>query len=124
LSQWKSKIKKAWTGVSIHCVTEKPKAVLQGQQFSIKVQAKLNGLSSKDVIVECVISSEDTQGMFEKYKSYKFSPDGPMLSKAQVFKLAISPDVSGMQYMKIRMYPYHEHLCHPFEMGCMVWVEE
>ena len=40
------------------------------------------------------------------------------------FKLTINPDVSGMQYMKIRMYPYHEYLCHPFETGCMVWLQE
>ncbi len=122
LSQWKSKVKKAWPGVSIQCISEKPKAVIQGQDFSIKVQAKLNGLSSNDVIVECVMSDVDTHNMFEKYNTYKFSPDGPMLANEQTFKLIISPDVSGMQYMKIRMYPHHEHLCHPFELGYMAWV--
>ena len=124
LSQWKSKVKKAWPGVSIQCISEKPKAVIQGQDFSIKVLAKLNGLSSKDVIVECVMSDVDTQDMFEKYNTYKFSADGPMLSKEQTFKLVLSPEVSGIQYMKIRMYPYHEHLCHPFELGCMAWVQD
>ena len=124
LSKWKSKVKKAWPGVSIHCISEKPKAVIQGQAFSLKVQAKLNGLSSNDVIVECVMSDVDTHDMFEKYNTCKFSADGPMLAKEQAFKLTISPGVSGMQYMKIRMYPYHEHLCHPFELGCMAWVQE
>ena len=105
-------------------VKQKPKAVIQGQDFSLKVQAKLNGLSSNDVIVECVMSDVDTPDMFENYNTYKFSTDGPMLAKEQTFKLVISPDVSGMQYMKIRMYPYHKHLCHPFELGCMAWVQE
>ena len=70
------------------------------------------------------MSDVDTHDMFEKYDTFKFSADGPMLSKEQTFKLIISPEVSGMQYMKIRMYPYHEHLCHPFELGCMAWVQE
>ena len=124
LNQWKSKIRKAWPGVSICCVSDKPTAVKQGEAFTIKVKANLNGLSSNDVVVECVLSDEDTRDMFAKYNSYKFSSDGPMLAKEQVFKLTINPDVSGMQYMKIRMYPYHEYLCHPFETGCMVWLQE
>ena len=124
LSQWKSKIKKAWSEVSISYISEKPKAVKQGEAFTMKVQANLNGLSSKDVIVECVMSDEDTQDMFEEYKAFKFLPDGPMISNQQDFVLKLNPDVSGMQYLKIRMYPYHEYLCHPFETGCMVWVQE
>lgn len=124
LSEWKSKIRKAWPGVSICCISDKPTEVKQGEVFTIKIKANLNGLSSSDVVVECVLSDEDTQEMFMQYSTFKFSPDGPMLAKEQVFKLTINPDVSGMQYMKIRMYPYHEYQCHRFETGCMVWVEE
>lgn len=124
LSQWKLKVKKAWHGVSISCLTQKPSSVKQGESFTIKIKADLNGLSSNDVIVECVLSDEDTQDMFKEYSSYKFSPDGPIVSKEQDFKLKLNPDVSGMQYMKIRMYPYHEYLCHKFETGCMVWLQE
>ena len=124
LSQWKSKIKKAWSGVSLSCISQKPTAVKQGETITIKVQANLNGLSSNDVIVECVLSDDDTQDMFVEYNTYKFSPDGPIISKEQVFILKLNPDVSGMQYLKIRMFPYHEYLCHPFETGCMVWLQE
>lgn len=124
LSQWKAKVKKAWSGVNVCCVSDRPTAIKQGDSFTLKVKADLNGLSSKDVIVECVMSGEDTQDMFAEYNTHQFLPDGPILSKEQVFKLKLNPDVSGMQFMKIRMYPYHELLCHRFETGCMVWVEE
>ncbi|MGI9227328.1 MAG: alpha-glucan family phosphorylase, partial [Gammaproteobacteria bacterium] len=86
LNQWKSKIRKAWPGVSICCVSDKPTAVKQGEAFTIKIKANLNGLSSNDVVVECVLSDEDTRDMFAKYNTYKFSSDGPMLAKEQVFK--------------------------------------
>ena len=124
LNQWKSKIKRAWPGVSLYSVSDKPTAIKQGKDFTIKIKADLNGLSSKDVVVECLLSEEDTQDMFAEYSLYKFLPDGPMIAKEQVFKLSINPNVSGIQYMKIRMYPYHELLCHPFETGCMVWLQE
>lgn len=29
---------------------------------------------------------------------------------------------SGLQQHQLRMYPRHPLLCHPFEMGLMVWV--
>lgn len=124
LSQWKSKIRKAWHGVSLSCVSDKPTIVKQGASFTIKIAAKLNGLSSGDVVVECVLSDEDTKGMFKKYNAYKLSADGTGESNEQIFSLELKPDLSGMQFMKIRMYPYHEYLCHPFEMGFMTWLQE
>jgi len=27
-----------------------------------------------------------------------------------------------LQYYKLRMYPYNDALCHPFEMGFMIWI--
>ena len=125
LSQWKSKVIKAWPGVNVSCITQKPAAVKQGEPVTIKVQANLNGLSKNDVIVECVMSDENTDDMPTKYKTYKFSPDqAQSLFSEQIFSIDLNPNVSGMQYIKIRMYPYHENLCHPFETGCMVWLKE
>jgi len=124
LSHWKSKITKVWPGVSMSCITKKPTAIKQGEPITIKIQVDLNGLSSNDVIVECVMSDEDTEDMFAEYKAYQFTADGPLSSNEQIFTLNLNPDVSGMQYIKIRMYPYHEYLCHQFETGCMVWLQE
>ncbi|MEJ2115730.1 MAG: hypothetical protein P8X88_06720 [Gammaproteobacteria bacterium] len=110
--------------VSISCISEKPKLVKQGQAFTIEVNVKLNGLSTSDVIVEAVMSQEEaTQNMFTSFQSYRFSAIGSTTNDGHTFKLEMNPNVSGKQFIKIRMYPYHEYLCHKFEMGCMVWVE-
>ncbi len=124
LSQWKLKVSKAWPGINIKCITQKPTAVKQGEPFTIKIEADLNGLSSKDVIVECVMSDEETEDVFKEFNTFQFSADSSNKSKGQVFTIELNPDVSGMQYMKIRMYPYHENLCHKFETGCMIWLQE
>ena len=125
LSQWKVRVKKAWKGVHIHCVSEKPSLVKQGESFTIDVSAKLNGLSASDVIVEAVMSEEEgKKEMFSKFQTYRFTANDTSSNDEQIFRLELKPDVSGLQFMKIRMYPYHEYLCHPFETGCMVWVEK
>ncbi len=38
------------------------------------------------------------------------------------FHLALNPPLPGLQYYKIRAFPRHERLSHPFETGCMMWL--
>ncbi len=124
LSQWKLKVRKAWPGINIKCISQKPTAVKQGDTFTINVAVNLNGLSSKDVIIECVMSDEETEGIHKEFKTFQFYANSSPNSKEQVFTVDLNPDVSGIQYMKIRIYPYHEYLCHKFETGCMIWLQE
>ena len=124
LSKWKSKVKKAWHGVSMKCISTKPSVVKQGEPFTIKVQTNLNGLKCDDVIVECVLSKYESEEVFVDYTTHKFNSEDSKSSNEQIYSLKLNPNVSGLQYLKIRMYPYHELLCHQFETGCMVWLEE
>ncbi len=125
LSKWKAKVKKSWPGVNVKCISQHPNIVNQGEGFTIEVTAKLNGLSDSDVIVEAVISAEEvTEGMFSSFKTHRFAASNSASNDEHNFKLNLNLKVSGIQFIKIRMYPYHEYLCHSFETGCMVWVEE
>jgi starch phosphorylase len=38
------------------------------------------------------------------------------------FATDVVPAIAGLQYYKLRMYPYNEALSHPFEMGFMIWI--
>ncbi len=38
------------------------------------------------------------------------------------FQIELSPEIAGLQYYKLRMYPFNEAMSHPFELGCMIWV--
>jgi starch phosphorylase len=34
----------------------------------------------------------------------------------------MDPEIAGLQYYKLRMYPHHQAMAHPFELGCMIWI--
>ena len=38
------------------------------------------------------------------------------------FAIDLPPEIAGLQYYKLRMYPYNAALSHPFELGCMIWI--
>jgi starch phosphorylase len=38
------------------------------------------------------------------------------------FSVEVVPEIAGLQYYKLRMYPFNEALSHPFELGCMIWI--
>jgi starch phosphorylase len=38
------------------------------------------------------------------------------------FVLELSPEYCGKLGYRMRMYPHHERLTHPFEMGMMRWL--
>ena len=84
----------------------------------------LNNLSSDDVIVECIMSDENKDEAFDNYQAYRFEPEEQEEDGSRMFGLDLDTNASGVQYFRIRMYPYHQHLCHSFETGKMIWLEE
>lgn len=124
LSAWKEKINKAWEGVTIKCISDKPYILKQNEVFAIKVSTFLNGLTSDDVIIECIMSDENKDELFDNYQAYKFVSTEQDSAGNCIFSLNLDPNASGVQYLRIRMYPYHQNLCHPFETGKMIWLDK
>jgi starch phosphorylase len=49
-------------------------------------------------------------------------PDGiPNDAGEQRYVLDLAPDLCGRLDYRIRAYPFHERLAHPFELGLMLW---
>lgn len=124
LTEWKETIRSAWPNVSLTCASEKNLITRQGENFTLEVNAFLETLSSNDVVVECIFSETDTDEVTENSLILKLSAFGDIQEGNQLYKLDCNEEISGLQYLKIRMYPYHELLCHKFELGCMTWVED
>jgi starch phosphorylase len=124
LSAWKSKIDKAWDGVRIKCISEKPYILKQREIYTFKVNVYLNGLSKDDVAIECIMSDEKKDELFDNYQIYKFEFEEQDSSGNSIFSLDLDPDASGVQYLRIRMYPYHKNLSHPFETGKTIWLDK
>jgi glycogen phosphorylase len=47
---------------------------------------------------------------------------GPGQNGESIFALDLTPDVCGKINYRLRAYPHHELLTHPFEMGMMLWL--
>ena len=93
----------------------------------MEVAVSLNGLDAGDVTVECMIGSESVSGEFIAQQRMPFTlvgqnPEGETLYQCDLFDSTASRSVGGLQQFKIRVYPSHELLSHPFECGNMIWL--
>lgn len=122
LAVWKQKVYKRWDKLTVHRIDGIPEAIKSGESSDIKVAVNLNGLAPIDVKVECVVGTEDEHGEFIPYACFEFEPAGTNQKGESVFTLNFKPPLSGLQYYKIRLYPSHWLLSHPFELGRMIWL--
>ncbi len=98
-------------------------AIHHGEKLSIKISAFLNGLSPDDVAVECLVG-EKKEGEFcacDKQR-FTFVEQQGQLGDEYLFSLDLEPARPGLNYYKLRMYPYHELLAHRHETGFMIWL--
>ena len=123
LANWKNKIRKHWQGVTMKRVDEINTAIHHGEKLSIKVSVFLNGLSPDDVAVECLVG-EKKEGEFcacDKQR-FTFVEQQGQQGDEYLFSLDLEPARPGLNYYKLRMYPYHELLAHRHETGFMIWL--
>lgn len=121
LADWKKKINEHWDGVSFKPVGNYKECINDGEALPVKVVADLNGLSENDVAVECLVGEEDQSGNFVVHEQLRFD-FSKCSGKKHEFELQLKPSMSGLSYYKLRIYPYHEYLSHPFETGKMLWI--
>ncbi len=122
LARWKSRVLAAWSGVSMRQVESAPPAIHAGEKLTLTLAAKLNGLKADDVVVECVVGTEDEHRKFNAHDHIRFTARGNNDQGETLFNLDLDPPLPGLQHYQLRMYPYHQMLSHPFETGCMIWL--
>ncbi|PWB57023.1 MAG: DUF3417 domain-containing protein [Nitrosomonadales bacterium] len=122
LSAWKMKIRSAWQGLILRRMDTPLKRISFGETVRLEVALNMNGLAPEDVVVELLIrrssKREGQDYLHFNFSFYGMSPDG----KEHLFALDLSPDLCGRLDYKIRVYPFHELLTHPLEMGLMQWL--
>jgi starch phosphorylase len=47
---------------------------------------------------------------------------GKLEDGSTLYELEIAPELCGKLDYRVRIYPWHELLTHPFETGLMVWL--
>jgi starch phosphorylase len=122
LAAWKEKVEHAWPGVHLHRVDEVFTAINASESLPITVAGQLNGLDPEDLRVECLVGRETEYGEFEVHQHYPLTPQGANEHGEVTFHVDLKPSLPGLQYYKLRAYPYHDALSHPHETGKMAWL--
>jgi starch phosphorylase len=135
LADWKQRVRAAWPKVSLKLVSDSARDLPRGERLRISVAVALNGLTPADVRVEFLARRLLPQANRTPPALTSFGqppPDGlwrSTLSAADeqqngetVFALDAEPRECGQFATEIRIYPCHELLSHPYELGLMKWL--
>ncbi|HEY9051403.1 MAG TPA: alpha-glucan family phosphorylase [Gammaproteobacteria bacterium] len=120
LAEWKKKIKDHWQQVRMSRIDEASFFIEDNEALPIRIKAYLNGLTENDVVVECLLGKNEENKFTITERSF-LRYDGEENGEHK-FSLDLRPEQNGLNYYKLRMYPFHESLSHPLETGCMIWV--
>ena len=121
LAAWKRHVRATWPGVSMQLMLQPPAHLFQDDRIMLRVRADLNGLQAGDVKLECLFGTNDADGEFTVVQRSQLQAIGGE-ERFTDFEIEVVPEIAGLQYYKLRMYPFNESLSHPFELGCMIWI--
>jgi starch phosphorylase len=120
IAAWKSRARQAWPGVTIRRLDAPRKRIQFGDMVRMETAVRLNGLDAEDVAVELLLSKSGEQDK-EQVQRHRFVAQGANAEGEQRFVLELAPELCGRLDLRIRVYPWHEHLTHPLELGLMIW---
>ncbi|MHB8743666.1 MAG: alpha-glucan family phosphorylase [Sulfuricaulis sp.] len=122
IAAWRKRLDQSWPHVSLRRIDDEKSIIRSGEVFSLRVAAQLNQLHPEDVLVECLVGWESENGEFIRLDSHIFTSEKGQESGETIFKLDLYPRLSGLQFYKIRMFPFHPSQCHRFESGYLIWL--
>ncbi len=124
LAEWKRKVSQCWSDVKIRRIDESSTELFAGDSLPIRVAATLNGLSSDDVKVECLVGTENEHQEFVTHSTQTLTAAAAAAVEGNetIFEVDLKPALPGLQYYRIRIFPFHTSLSQPFETGFMIWL--
>jgi starch phosphorylase len=122
LAEWKTRVRAHWPRVALRRLDDQQRRIGFGSSVRFEVAVRLDGLAPSDVTVELLFSRPNATAQSKPPRPYRMAYQGPALDGESLFILDLTPEVCGKIEYRLRAYPYHELLTHPFEMGMMVWL--
>ncbi|HEY1724199.1 MAG TPA: alpha-glucan family phosphorylase [Steroidobacteraceae bacterium] len=133
LSQWKQRVREKWPGVALRRLSDTPRELPRAGSLQVRVAAALNGLTPADVRVEFVAQRvlPRSRADLPALSSYRVDrpddawrallrPSGQTDSDGStVYELQAAPPNCGQFAFEIRLFPWHELLAHPLELGLL-----
>ena len=123
VAQWKARVRSAWHGVTARRLDTPRKSLRFGEGVRVDIAVDLNGLAPDDVIVEMMLARQSPYEKLRQPQRLSFEATGERTAQGEHrFALALTPELCGRLEYSIRVYPCHELLTHPFELGMMTWL--
>ncbi|MEO8004412.1 MAG: alpha-glucan family phosphorylase [Betaproteobacteria bacterium] len=123
LALWKQRVREIWPKVSLRRLDTPTKRIAFGDNVRFEVAALLGGLAPEDVAIELLIGKQTGRENGGHPKAYRFESEGTQTEQGeQRFALELSPELCGKLEYRIRVYPQHDLLTQPFELGMMRWL--
>ncbi len=116
LGEWKHRARELWRGVALAWAGEPPRAAGTGEPVRLSVSAHLDGLDTDDVRVEAVVETGEGAPRIERFEPV--AGDG----SDHRYELTLTDLPNGLLHYRVRAYPWHADLAHPYEMGLMSWL--
>ena len=85
------------------------------------ITTALEGAMLGHVRLECLFGRGEPGGELDVQQVAELLP-GESDGRYTEFGIEVAPALAGLQYYKLRMYPWNAALSHPFELGCMIWI--
>ena len=122
LAGWKARVRNAWQGVGLRRLDNPTRRIPFGEGMRVEVAVRLGGLEPGDVQVELLFGRPNANANSRGPRRFRLEYQGPGAGDEHLFALDLTPEVCGKIEYSLRVYPYHELLTHPLEMGMMVWL--
>ena len=137
LADWKQRVRQAWPRVSLKLLTDAVRDLPRGERLRLRVAARTErpgpGRRARRVrraapaargrpdaaaaVLLRPAAARRACGMPRSRPPTEHDGDG-----ALVFALDVEPPECGQFRTEVRIYPWHELLSHPYELGLMKWL--
>ena len=123
LAQWKQQVRSNWPGVAFVGLegSAPSRQLFLGETLELNVRLHLNGLQAADVRVECLLGHETADGELVPVERFAMT-HSETRGNDHLYEVSVAPSQTGLSQLRIRAYPWHPGLSHPFEMGAMIWL--
>ena len=117
LTTWKRLVRERWAGVAARLLVNAPSTLNAGDSLSLAIAVIPNGIPEDKLVVECAVW--DSEEALKPSARHPFRVSEQQGEEA-VYRLNLKLNDNGIFRYRLRVYPYHELLGHPFEMGMMI----
>ncbi|WP_374344131.1 alpha-glucan family phosphorylase [Azonexus sp.] len=122
VAAWKSRVRAAWPGVRLRRLDSPERRLRFGHSVHVELAVQLNGLAPADVTVEALVGRPGHRPGHGRVRRYALHFAGHAENGEALYRLELTPELCGKLEYRLRIFPAHPALIHPFETGLMIWL--